>query len=50
MAQSPVFGGFEPWLKVTETDKEMKRRTFEPTNERADFWSAAHSYNFIIRV
>ena len=25
-------------------------RTFEPTNESAGFWSAANSYNFIIRV
>ena len=25
-------------------------RTFEPTNESEDCWSAAHSYNFIIRV
>ena len=25
-------------------------RTFEPTNESADCWSAAHSYNFIIRI
>ena len=25
-------------------------RTFEPTNEIADCWSATHSYNFIIRV
>ena len=25
-------------------------KTFEPTNESADCWSAAHSYNFIIRV
>ena len=25
-------------------------RSFEPTNESADSWSAAHSYNFIIIV
>ena len=25
-------------------------RTFEPTNESADCWSAAHRYNFNIRV
>ena len=25
-------------------------RTFEPTNESVDCWSAMHSYNFIIRV
>ena len=25
-------------------------RTFEPTNESADCWSAANCYNFIIRV
>ena len=28
----------------------VKTRTFEPTNEGTDFWSASHSYNFIIRV
>ena len=25
-------------------------RTFEPTNESEDCWSAAHSYNFMIGV
>ena len=31
--------------------KEQAKTTgFNPTNECADFWSAAHSYNFIIRV
>ena len=25
-------------------------RTFDPTNESADYWSAIHCYNFIIRV
>ena len=25
-------------------------RSFEPTNERADYWPATHSYDFIIRV
>ena len=28
----------------------VQMRTFEPNNESADCWSAAQSYNFIIRV
>ena len=28
----------------------VQTRTFEPTNESEDCWSAAHSYNFVIRV
>ena len=32
------------------TKGQAKMTGFNPTNECADFWSAAHSYNFIIRV
>ena len=53
-----------PWLlpdclsqdlydKVLSTESRQgtkQTRTFDPTNESADCWSAAHSYNFIIRV
>ena len=28
----------------------VQTRTFEPNNESEDCWSAAHSYNFVIRV
>ena len=28
----------------------VQMRTFEPTNDSADCWSAMHSYNFLIRV
>jgi len=29
---------------------QTRNRLFDPTNELDDIWSAAHSYNFIIRV
>ena len=28
----------------------VQMKTFEPMNESADCWPAAHSFNFIIRV
>ena len=32
------------------TKGQAKTTGFNPTNEWAEFWSAAHSYDFIIRV
>ena len=38
-------------VETTESRQGTEQtRTFEPTNESTDYWSAAHSYNFIIRV
>ena len=36
-------------LLAIETDKEMNRQELL-NQESEDFWSAMHSYNFIIRV
>ena len=36
---------------ITESRQGIEQtRTFDPTNESADCWSAANSYNFINRV
>ena len=42
-------GRFQVKTKESRQGNEQTR-TFEPTNESADCWSAAHSCNFIIRV
>ena len=40
-----------PWGTVHRNRQgNVQTRTFEPTKESADYWSAAYSYNFIIRV
>ena len=45
----PIFESLFLYLFPQNPDKEQTR-TFEPTNDSADCWSATHSYNFIIRV
>ena len=39
-----AFGTYQRYF----TKGQAKTTGFNPTNECADFWSAAHSYNFII--
>ena len=42
--------GIDDFIQRYFTKGQAKTTGFNPTNECADFWSAAHSYNFIIRV
>ena len=39
------------WLYIHRNRQgSVQTRTFEPTDKSTDCWSAAHGYNFIIRV
>ena len=46
-----IYDGNKQFLHPTKCRQGNEQtRTFEPTNESADWWPATHSYNFIIRV